>query len=134
MDILVPVILGLGLFAVLRYVPRMMSGAQYIDTTTFKEAMRQGGDVLVIDVRTEREFATGHVPGALNLPVGDIKNRLKELGEQLEGHKEIPVYLVCRTDNRATSAARTLKKAGFSDIKVLSGGMGAWNRAGYPSA
>ena len=65
----------------------------------------------VVDVRTPGEFASGHHPGAVNIPVGEIRHQLGQLGA-----KEKPVVLYCRSGSRSALASRVLKGAGFSNV------------------
>jgi len=74
----------------------------------------------LVDVRTPQEFATGHLPGAINIPVQDLESRLAELEE-----KQRPVVLYCRSGSRSGSAARILKGAGYAAIHNL-GAMTRW--------
>ncbi|GAB6053406.1 rhodanese-like domain-containing protein [Magnetospira thiophila] len=119
-------------FLAMRYLPRILAGAPFVPVSELKSKLDQGEDVVVIDVRTPREFAEGRVPGAVNLPLGDLRTRLTKLGDSLGAYKDHPVYAICRTDNRSANAARTLKKAGFANLKVVSGGVSAWTRSKYP--
>lgn len=74
----------------------------------------------LVDVRTPEEFASGHLPGAINIPVQDLPGRAAEIGAVTE---RVVVY--CRSGNRSARAARLLKEAGFT--AVLNGGaMAAW--------
>jgi rhodanese-related sulfurtransferase len=81
------------------------------------------GGALLLDVRTAGEFAAAHLPGAMNVPVQVLEERLGELG-----HKERPVVLYCASGIRSATAARLLKAAGFHDVHDL-GGMSRWPRA-----
>jgi len=89
--------------------------------TTGAQAHRlvQAGARLV-DVRTPGEFAAGHLPGAINIPLQELDSRLGELAR-----KETPVVLYCRSGRRSSSAARTLKSAGFAAVHDL-GPMSRW--------
>jgi rhodanese-related sulfurtransferase len=82
----------------------------------------------VIDVRTPEEFATGHVPGAVNIPVDAID----PFAPPLSGYsKEQPLYLICRSGRRSATAAEQLAAAGFPARNVL-GGTLAWKDRGFP--
>ena len=70
----------------------------------------------------------GHVAGARNIAVADLPDRVNSL--QAEKHK--PIIIVCLTEKRSLKAGQILAQAGFTDLAVLSGGMEAWNRKGYP--
>ena len=74
----------------------------------------------LVDVRTPAEFAAGHLPGAINIPVQELADRLAELQP-----KDTPVVLYCRSGRRSSTAARTLKSAGFAAVHDL-GSMGRW--------
>lgn len=90
------------------------------------------GDAVILDVRTAAEFggSSGHVAGALLVPVDQLDAALSELGAL----RERPVIVICRSGNRSVVASRILCRAGFSDVHNLSGGMNAWLRAGLPVA
>jgi rhodanese-related sulfurtransferase len=85
-------------------------------------------DAVVIDVREPNEFKGGHIPNARNLPVGQIKDRAKEL----EKLKSRPLLLVCQTGSRSAQACAGLVTGGFAQVVALSGGMAAWQQAGMP--
>lgn len=80
---------------------------------------------LLIDVRTAEEFASGHIPGAVNIPVDALQRRLNEVpGDE-------PVVVYCRSGNRSAQASQILAQAGYSDIYDL-GGINAWAAQGLP--
>ncbi|HET8540007.1 MAG TPA: rhodanese-like domain-containing protein [Anaeromyxobacter sp.] len=82
------------------------------------EAVRQrlGSGATVLDVRTPREYAGGAYPGALNIPLQSLAQRLGEIP------KERPVVVYCASGLRSASAARLLARAGFRDV-VNAGGL-----------
>lgn len=88
------------------------------------QAAAQG--VLIVDVRTPMEFAQGHVPGAVNLPVEEVSRWAKDLP------KDRPVYLYCRSGRRSLQAAEYLARQGYRNLYNLEGGILAIERAGYP--
>ena len=85
-------------------------------------------DAIVIDVREQGEYAQGHIPNARHIPAGEIERRSKEL----EKWKDHPVILCCASGARSSTAAGQLRKAGFSKIYNLRGGMMEWQKAGQP--
>lgn len=87
-------------------------------------ALSQGA--LVVDVRTPEEFAQGHVPGAINLPVEEVARWADRIP------KDRPVYLYCRSGNRSRQAAEYLKKRGYTNLYNVEGGVRAIQQAGYP--
>jgi rhodanese-related sulfurtransferase len=66
---------------------------------------------VVVDVRTPEEFAAGHVPGAKNIPYGEIRARAGELGGP-----ETPVLLYCQTGRRSAIAGAALKELGYEKL------------------
>lgn len=85
-------------------------------------------NALMLDVREDKEFSDGHVINAVNIPLGLLESRLKEIDE----HKEKPVIVYCRTGQRAAKAGAILQRQGFKSIYKLNGGMMAWSDAGLP--
>jgi phage shock protein E len=68
----------------------------------------------VVDVRTADEFASGHVPGAVNIPYDQLPGRAAEIGPP-----STPVVLYCRSGRRSGIAIDALQKAGFSKLYDL---------------
>jgi rhodanese-related sulfurtransferase len=78
-----------------------------------------------VDVREPDEWATGHVPGARNVPLGQIAEHLDQL-------RQVPdLLLVCRSGNRSGQAQRFLEEQGVAATNVA-GGLRAWAEAGLP--
>ena len=86
-------------------------------------ATRESG--VLIDVREPDEYADGHVPGAVLIPMSQLANRMGELD------KTSPVFVVCASGNRSTAMTDLLWVAGFDAVSVA-GGTGAWSRSGRP--
>jgi phage shock protein E len=74
----------------------------------------------LVDVRTPDEFAAGHIPGAVNIPVQQLDARMSELQP-----KDTAVVVYCRSGHRSGNAARMLKNAGFNAVRDL-GPMTRW--------
>lgn len=74
----------------------------------------------LVDVRTPEEFATGHIPRAINIPVQDLERRIGELAE-----KDRPIVVYCRSGARSSSAAKMLTSAGYAEVRDL-GSMSRW--------
>lgn len=79
-----------------------------------------GSGARLVDVRTPGEFAAGHIPGAINIPVQQLAGRLGELEP-----KDAAIVLYCRSGRRSGNAAHLLKGAGFVDVRDL-GPMSRW--------
>ena len=92
---------------------------------SFEESHRmlQSGEPLVVlDVREEPEYITGHVPGAELLPVDELN---AETAAELIPSPDTPVMVYCRTGFRSGRAARILKRLGYTDIRDM-GGLAGW--------
>lgn len=73
----------------------------------------------LIDVREADEFAEGHLPGAINLPLSDFLERYEELD------KDKPYYIICRSGARSAQACAFLEEEGY-DVTNVAGGTSAW--------
>ncbi|HWM87223.1 MAG TPA: molybdopterin-synthase adenylyltransferase MoeB [Kofleriaceae bacterium] len=82
----------------------------------------------VIDVREQDEYVQGYIPGARWIPRGNLELRI----EDAIPDRESPVVLYCAGGTRSALAARSLRELGYTQVKSLAGGFGAWKRAGYP--
>jgi rhodanese-related sulfurtransferase len=80
----------------------------------------------LIDVRTPVEFAEVHVPQARSIPLDELKP------DSLQLPKDQPVYLLCRSGQRAAKAAEKFAKEGFSQPVIVEGGTLAWIEANLP--
>ncbi len=75
----------------------------------------------LIDVREQNEFENGHILGARNIPLSQLKMRLKEI------RQDKPVYLYCQNGMRTGRAAQMLKRKGYQDLNQLKGGFKMWS-------
>lgn len=87
-------------------------------------------NAIVLDVREEGEFAAGHIPDAKNIPLSKLAERINELRK----FQQKPVVVNCQGGVRSANACGQLKKAGFTTLYNLRGGLGAWNEAKLPVA
>ena len=88
------------------------------------------GKAVIVDVRDQKEFATGSLPDAKNIPLAELDTRIGELDK----FKAKSVVVVCQSGARSSSAAAKLAKAGFADVVNLDGGIAGWQKAGLPLA
>ncbi|MES2460571.1 MAG: rhodanese-like domain-containing protein [Armatimonadota bacterium] len=86
----------------------------------------KGGSVTLVDVREYPEYTEAHIDGAKLVPLGMLRQNPALAGEAGE------VFLLCRSGRRAGEAAGILSKGGRVKPIVVSGGIEAWNQAGYP--
>ncbi|MFJ3975282.1 rhodanese-like domain-containing protein [Streptomyces sp. NPDC090021] len=96
--------------------------------TALQQLIDSGRGPRVLDVRTPGEFRTVHIPGAYNVPL----DTLREHRAELLTHLDEDVVLVCRSGARAAQAEQALAEAGLPNLRVLDGGMMAWEAAGAP--
>lgn len=94
-----------------------------IDIAQTAAALETGA--VVIDVRETGEYAEGHVPGAVNIPMGHLPSRLDELD------LDAPVHVICASGNRSSAMVDVLAAQGFDAVNVL-GGTSAWVSSGRP--
>jgi rhodanese-related sulfurtransferase len=123
-------ILGLVVIAVVMFQGPLMlrlSGVRTVDPAGAVQLMNHD-DGRVVDVREDKEWQQGHIPGAVHIRLGELSSRMGEL----EGQKGAPLVVVCRSGNRSSKAALQLRKAGFQQVYNLSGGTMAWQQAGMP--
>jgi rhodanese-related sulfurtransferase len=107
---------------------RRAQGAEDRPTITPAELARQveqGDPLTIIDVRSPGEYAAGHVPGAINIPMEQVEARTNDLRPGL------PVVVVCQSGRRAGIAC-TLLQNQRPDARVLDGGTAAWQAGGFP--
>jgi rhodanese-related sulfurtransferase/TusA-related sulfurtransferase len=74
----------------------------------------------ILDVREPAEYAFGHIPGAINIPLGDLEKRFEDLNQQAN------IHVICRTGNRSDYAAQQLTAKGFQNVKNVVPGMKEW--------
>ncbi|MDN4527007.1 sulfurtransferase TusA family protein [Fictibacillus fluitans] len=82
--------------------------------------MEHEKDAVILDVRESAEYAFGHIPGAVSLPLGELNGRLNELKQ------DSSVYVVCRTGTRSDLAAQKLTEEGFKNVINVLPGMSEW--------
>ena len=124
---LVAIFVASGVMLVWPEVSRLVGATNEIGTLEATRLMNQGPS-LVLDVRDSAEFASGHVPRARHIPLGELSGRVEEIGK----YKDKPVIVTCRSGNRAGRAAKLLKDAGFTAVYPLKGGLTAWEQASLP--
>ena len=78
--------------------------------------------MVLLDVRTDKEYAKGHIPGAVHVPLAEIGDKIKKLKKD----KELVVY--CQSGNRSIWAIKRLMGMGYKNLSNLKGGYGAWKK------
>jgi sulfur dioxygenase len=110
------------------------SASQYepgsVDAHELKRMLDSNQDIFLLDVRETPELTAelGHLPGITHIPVGSISSRIVEL----KPYAEKEIVAICKMGGRARTAAKLLLAEGFTKVRVLTGGMTAWNQCGLP--
>ena len=98
-------------------------GTPHIDVDELDGLLKQGA-VHLLDVREESEFKSGHVRGAVNIPVKKLPERVGRL------KRDRPYAVICASGNRSQSATNFLLDQGFDGTVSVQGGTSAWARSG----
>ena len=103
---------------------------KHITTISVAEAkaLLDKGGVTFLDVRTEKEYKKGYIPGAKNVPRGKLEY---DIGKDIPD-KNAAVVVYCKTGGRSSLGTDTLVKMGYKNLKSMDGGWKAWTKAGYP--
>jgi rhodanese-related sulfurtransferase len=91
-------------------------------------AEHEAGRAILIDIREPEEHATGVAAGARLLPMRQLSQRLAEIPVRAD----LPVLLICNTQNRSSATLRALRERGYGHVRFVSGGMSEWARRGWP--
>ena len=121
-----PLFLGLVIIVVL-LVRAFISGVKSVAPMEAVGLMNHENAVIV-DVRSDKEYADGHIANSLNIPQGLLSDRLAELAD----FKETPIIVACKSGSRSGMASSVLIKQGFQNVRNLGGGILAWSNANLP--
>lgn len=133
-------LLALALLAVVAFLPhfikQMRTAKRMIPVSELKQRLDNKEKLLLLDVRTEADYAgeQGHIAGSLLIPVEQLEQKISSLDEQLNNNRGISVVTICRTDRKSAKAAQILSEHGFNNVYIAKMGMTDWNKAGYPLA
>ncbi|MED3563278.1 rhodanese-like domain-containing protein [Bacillus xiapuensis] len=110
------IIVAVAIYAIFTYFYQ-----KKIVKTVSEEEFRAGyRKAQLIDVREPNEFDAGHILGARNIPMSQIRMRMKEI------RPDMPVYLYCQSGMRSGRAAQFLYRKGYKDLTQLQGGFKKW--------
>ena len=90
------------------------------DNENLEQQLASQKDIVVLDVREHAEYAFNHILEAINIPLGELEQRINELDKQDE------IYVVCRTGNRSDLASQKLTALGFKNVYNVVPGMSKW--------
>jgi rhodanese-related sulfurtransferase len=103
-------------------------GTYQKEITAKQAASKKDAGVYILDVRELREFVQGHIPGAIMIPLRQLKDRMNEIPKDKE------IVVVCLSGARSRVGIEILREEGYEKSSSLAGGMNAWKTAGYPIA
>ena len=109
------------------FLPSLVRRGARVSVLQATQHMNQS-KTLILDVRSNEEFVTGHMQNAKNIPLAELDARIKEV----EKSKSNIIITVCESGIRSASALTILSKAGFDQAFSLDGGMSAWKAQGMP--
>ena len=105
-----------------------VTALEHVSASELRDAVTRGAAMQVVDVRTPREWAAGHVPGSINIPVGELPARAQEL------RRDVGVVTMCESGYRSMIAASLLEQEGVAPLANLTGGMAAYRSLGEITA
>jgi len=123
-------LLALALLGVVAFLPRLLQRLREkpprLSAAELRQRLARGEDITVLDVRPAKDYAgeLGHVEGSLNIPLGELAERLPEL----DAVRERPLAVICRTNRMSAQAVEMLRRAGFRKVQLVGDGMLAWSR------
>jgi rhodanese-related sulfurtransferase len=106
-----------------------LDGSRTTDPELLLQQLASGCTVMIVDVRTPAEFREAHVGFARNVPLDRFDAAKIAAGRNGSAQ---PLYVICRSGNRATQACEKLLAAGCSNVVNVEGGTQAWERAALP--
>jgi rhodanese-related sulfurtransferase len=115
--VLLVIILGVAIYSVFTYFYQK----RIVKTVTEEEFRAGYRKAQLIDVREPNEFEGGHILGARNIPMSQMKMRMKEI------RPDLPVYLYCQSGMRSARAAQFLHRKGYKHLTQLQGGFKKWS-------
>ena len=104
------------------------NATKQIPLTELKKIFDEDDDVLLLDVRTPREYEAVHIPGAVNLSRGLLEFSIWSVVPD----KKEKIYVYCKSGARAALATKQLNDFGYENVFAVATGMAEWTKSGYP--
>ena len=92
----------------------------HVSADELRRELEATSSPVLIDVREPDEYAAGHVPGAINLPLGSLPAAARDIAPDTD------VVTICQSGHRSVTAGKRLLKAGYSKVRSVKGGTDAW--------
>ena len=116
--------LAIGAILLLSRKPAAEKSPSEISIAQAYEKYQKG--VFFLDVRTQAEWDSVHIPNTTLIPLDQLAARVNEVPQDRE------IVVVCRSGNRSQQGRNILVQAGYDQVTSMSGGVNAWRAAGYP--
>ncbi len=100
----------------------------HVTVAEFKKIMESGQKIVLVDVRTDGEYAASHLPGAIHINRGLIEWVMPQTVQDTDAK----IYVYCRTGARSAFATERLKEMGYTSVTNIYDGFQGWVVAGYP--
>lgn len=115
--------------ALFSYLVNIPADFNSIAAPALKARLDAGEKLFILDVREENEFAAGHIPGAVNVPIRVISKNMDKLPA-----KDAAVVVICKSGMRAAYVTMTLSILGWTNVKDMAFGMTEWEKQGFAMA
>lgn len=93
-----------------------------VELEDFRKDPSAYADRLLLDVRESDEWAEGHLPGAVHIPLALVTTKIMDIVTS----KDVPILIYCHTGGRAATAARMLREMGYTHVESMNGGWCQW--------
>ena len=116
-----------GLMLLWSFVGNRLRGIRDVDCAGALQMINHK-DALVLDVRENEEYKSGHLLNAKQIPLVKLRERIGEV----ERYRDGPIVVVCRSGQRSATACALLGREGYAQVYNLAGGVMAWQKANLP--
>lgn len=106
----------------------LQAGQKKVTAVEFKKIMDSDASLVLLDIRTEEEFAAAHLPGAMNISRG----LLEWIAPKKITDTDARIFVYCKTGARATFAVQRLTEMGYTNVTNITDSFKGWVEAGYP--
>ena len=114
--------------AVLQMIEEARKNTKQVPLAELKKLWDEDADIVILDVRTPREYEAAHIPWAENAPRGLLEFSIWSLVPDQKEH----IYVYCKTGGRAALATKLLNEFGYKNAFAVATGIADWARSGYP--
>lgn len=116
-----------GVMLLWSFVGNRLRGVKEVNCTGALQMINHK-DAVVLDVREQSEYQSGHLLNSKQIPLLKLRERIGEM----ERYRDRPIVVVCRSGQRSATACAMLGREGFAQVYNLAGGVMAWQKANLP--